>query len=93
MHVLTDVICGVDVLDECIQDCRHLLKLIMKTSGRVKWLLSSRNDKDMEKGLGQVSRRLVLESKQNAEQISLSIDAYIGHHIQEINALKADPKL
>ncbi|KAJ4863073.1 NACHT domain-containing protein [Trichoderma breve] len=90
---LTNVICVVDALDECITDCRRLLNLIIKTSGRVKWLLSSRNEKDIEKGLDQVPQKLILELKQNAEQISISIDEYISHHIQEIDALKDDEQL
>ncbi|KAK4068741.1 uncharacterized protein Triagg1_7101 [Trichoderma aggressivum f. europaeum] len=90
---LTDVICIVDALDECIQDCRLLLNLIIKTSGHVKWLLSSRNEKDMEKMLDQVPQKLILELKQNAERISTSIDAYIRHHIHEIEALKGDEQL
>lgn len=90
---LTNVICVVDALDECVTDCRHLLNLIIKTSGRVKWLLSSRNEKDIEKELDHVPQRLVLELKQNAEQISISIDAYIKHHIQQIDALKGDDQL
>ncbi|KAF3073766.1 hypothetical protein CFAM422_004130 [Trichoderma lentiforme] len=90
---LTNVICVVDALDECVKDCRHLLNLIIRTSDRVRWLLSSRNEKDIEKGLNQVPQRLVLELKQNAEQISISIDAYIRHHIQRIDALKSDDQL
>ncbi|KAL7799610.1 hypothetical protein V8C43DRAFT_275615 [Trichoderma afarasin] len=90
---LTDVICIVDALDECVKDCRHLLNLIIKTSGRVKWLLSSRNEKDIENGLDQVPQRLILELKQNAERISTSIDAYITHNIQAIKALKDDKQL
>ncbi|KAL7939839.1 hypothetical protein V8C35DRAFT_287843 [Trichoderma chlorosporum] len=90
---LPNVTCVVDALDECIKDCKHLLSLIIRTSGNVKWLLSSRNEKDVEKGLAQVPQRLVLELKENAEQISTSIDAYIKHHIQEIEALKDDEEL
>ncbi|KAL7908970.1 hypothetical protein GGI35DRAFT_469757 [Trichoderma velutinum] len=90
---LTDVICVVDALDECMEDCRHLLSLIIKTSNRVKWLISSRNEKDLEKELDQVPQRLILELTQNAEQISMSIDAYIKYHIQEIDALKNDEQL
>ncbi|PNP54495.1 hypothetical protein THARTR1_05052 [Trichoderma harzianum] len=90
---LTDVICVVDALDECTTDCRHLLNLIINTSSRVKWLLSSRNEKDLEKGLDQVPQRLILELKHNAEQISMSIDEYINHHIQGIDALKDDEQL
>ncbi|KAM6483313.1 hypothetical protein HDV62DRAFT_389522 [Trichoderma sp. SZMC 28011] len=90
---IKNVICVVDALDECIKDCNHLLNLIIKTSCRVKWLLSSRNEEGIEKMLDQVPRRLVLELKQNAEQISISIDAYIRNHIQQIGFLKKDKRL
>ncbi|EHK40247.1 hypothetical protein TRIATDRAFT_21187, partial [Trichoderma atroviride IMI 206040] len=90
---LKDIICVVDALDECITDCKYLLDFIVKTSGHVKWLLSSRNEKDIEKGLDQIPQRLVLELKDNAEKISTSIEAYIRHHIQEIKALKHDEEL
>nr|WNZ75734.1 hypothetical protein [Trichoderma harzianum] len=90
---LTDVICVVDALDECIKDCRYLLNLIIRTSSQVKWLISSRNEKDIEKGLDQVPQRLILELKENAEQISTSIDAYIRHHIREIDSLRNDSPL
>ncbi|KAM0477860.1 hypothetical protein ACHAPX_005626 [Trichoderma viride] len=90
---LEDVICVVDALDECVKDCRYLLDFIVKTSGRIKWLLSSRNEKDIEKGLDQIPHRLVLELKDNAKKISTFIEAYIRHHIKAIRALKYDEEL
>lgn len=33
--------CIVDALDECVKDCDHLLRFIIKTSNRVKWVVSS----------------------------------------------------
>lgn len=90
---LADTVCVVDALDECIKDCSHLLNLIIKTSGHVKWLLSSRNEKDIERKLDSIPQRLVLELKQNAEHISTSIDTYISHHIHKIPALRGDTNL
>ncbi|KAL7897260.1 hypothetical protein HDV63DRAFT_415432 [Trichoderma sp. SZMC 28014] len=80
-------------LKDVICDSKYLLDFIVKTSGHVKWLLSSRNERDIEKGLDQVPQRLVLELKDNAEKISTSIESYIRHHIQQIKALKDDEEL
>lgn len=90
---LRDVICVVDALDECVKDCKYLLDFIVKTSGHVKWLLSSRNEKHIEKDLDKIPQKLVLELRDNAEKISTSIEAYIRHHIQHIKALKHDEEL
>ncbi|EHK17665.1 uncharacterized protein TRIVIDRAFT_132488, partial [Trichoderma virens Gv29-8] len=88
-------VCIVDALDECEHDCKLLLSLIVKTSGRVKWLLSSRNIKDIERGFRSIepSRRLSLELKENAENVSKSVDTYINKSIQDIEALEDDEEL
>ncbi|KAL7788073.1 hypothetical protein V8C43DRAFT_323873 [Trichoderma afarasin] len=88
-------ICVVDALDECEQDCKLLLSLILKTSHHVKWLLSSRNVKDIERGLRLIepARRLSLELKENAENVSKSVDVYINNSISDIEALEDDEGL
>ncbi|KAL6814637.1 quinon protein alcohol dehydrogenase-like superfamily [Trichoderma camerunense] len=88
-------ICVVDALDECEHDCKLLLSLILKTSNHVKWLLSSRNVKDIERGLRLIdpARRLSLELKENAENVSKSIDVYINNSISGIEALEDDEEL
>lgn len=93
--VLPDPVCVVDALDECEHDCKLLLSLIVKTSANVKWLLSSRNVKDIERGLRAIepTRRLSLELKENAENVSKSVDAYINTSIQDIEALEDDEEL
>lgn len=92
---ITDLICVVDALDECEHDCKLLLNLIIKTSNHVKWLLSSRNVKDIERGLRLIepARRLSLELKENAENVSKSVDAYINNSISDIEALEDDEEL
>lgn len=94
-QALPNVVCVVDALDECEHDVKSLLSLIVKTSGRVKWLLSSRNVKDIERGLRKIdkSQWVTLELKGNAEYVSHSVDAYIGCSIQDIEALEGDGKL
>ncbi|KAL7789788.1 quinon protein alcohol dehydrogenase-like superfamily [Trichoderma ceciliae] len=92
---LPDPVCVVDALDECEHECKSLLSLIVKTSYRVKWLLSSRNVKDIERGLRLIEppRRLSLELKENAEYVSKSVDVYINCSIQDIEALEGDEEL
>ncbi|KAK1242828.1 hypothetical protein MKX08_005640 [Trichoderma sp. CBMAI-0020] len=88
-------ICIVDALDECEHDCGSLLKLIVKTSPHVKWLISSRNTKDIERKLQSIdpSRRLSLELGGNAVYVSHSVDAYINRSIHNIEALEHDENL
>ncbi|UKZ71401.1 uncharacterized protein TrAtP1_012360 [Trichoderma atroviride] len=88
-------ICIVDALDECKDNRKPLLNLIVDTSAHVKWLLSSRNVKDIERDLRKIesNRRLSLELKANAENISKSVDTYIDNSIQDIEALEDDHEL
>lgn len=94
---LPNPVCVVDALDECDQDygCKQLLRLIIDTSCRVKWLISSRNTPGIERQLQEVdsSRRLSLELKGNAEYVTKSVDLYIDNSIQNIVALKGDEEL
>ncbi|RFU78554.1 hypothetical protein TARUN_3670 [Trichoderma arundinaceum] len=94
---ITDPICAIDALDECQNEesLDLLLALIVETSKHVKWLLSSRNEKEIEWGLESVEsrQRLVLELKGNAEYISNAVEIYIDHCVQDIRALKHDEKL
>ncbi|KAM0453528.1 hypothetical protein ACHAO4_005123 [Trichoderma viride] len=90
------LVCVVDALDECIKDCDHLLNLIIETSDVVKWLISSRNEKLLERKLAKTSQTLrlkLLELEQNAEHVSIFVDKYIDHHIQEIIAVQDDDAL
>jgi hypothetical protein len=83
----------VDALDECISDLPKLLDLIIHTSassGRVKWLLSSRNEVHIEQKLKCVDAeaRLSLELKQNAEQVSRAVDVYIDDKLSRLESLE-----
>jgi WD40 repeat protein len=83
-------VCIVDALDECEHDCKLFLSLVVDTSTRVKWLLSSRNVKDIERRLRSIepTRRLSLELKENAENVSRSVDVYINNSVRDIEALE-----
>ncbi|KAK1245026.1 hypothetical protein MKX08_004655 [Trichoderma sp. CBMAI-0020] len=94
---LPNPICIVDALDECEQEDgrKQLLRLIIETSCRVKWLISSRNIPEIERELQAIdsSRRLSLELKENADYVTESVDLYIDNSIQNIVALKGDDEL
>jgi chemotaxis regulatin CheY-phosphate phosphatase CheZ len=85
----------VDALDECESDVKSLLNLIVETSDRIKWLVSSRNSKNIERKLNSIdpSRKLSLEIGENAIEVSRSVDAYINSTIQTIEALDDDEYL
>ncbi|KAL7796183.1 hypothetical protein V8C43DRAFT_320981 [Trichoderma afarasin] len=82
----------VDALDECMKDNSSLLRFIIRTSGHVKWLVSSRNEKDIERELRWIQPPQIL-SLDHAEDVSNSIEIYINSRIAEIEALKDDQEL
>ncbi|KAL7795747.1 hypothetical protein V8C37DRAFT_373295 [Trichoderma ceciliae] len=86
-------ICIIDALDECEKHCRLLLDLILETSHRVKWLVSSRNIGRIEQRLQSIPQTLSLELKQNAENVSTAVNAYIDDCVQYIHALEGDEEL
>lgn len=87
----------IDALDECETDLPELLRFINHTSSscRVKWILSSRNEPHIERGLRlrESGTRLELELKENAEQVSRAVDAYIDHCISDLSVLQDDQTL
>jgi hypothetical protein len=82
----------VDAFDECVVDLPKLLDLIVRTSTlsrRVKWLVSSRNENQIEEKLKSVGdeAKLSLEPKQNAKQVARAVDAYIDHKLSCLESL------
>ncbi|KAL6810687.1 NACHT domain-containing protein [Trichoderma sp. SZMC 28013] len=78
----TDLVFIIDALDECIEDCSALLRLVIKTQTCAKWLVSSRNEKEIER-----------ELRSNSQYTARSIDIYIDSCIREIAALDDDDEL
>ena len=75
-----------------------LLEFIVQKSSvspRVKWIVSSRNDTNIERRLRLVDSgaRLSLELKENAEQVSRAVDTYIDYYIQELTEIQYDKRL
>ncbi|KAK2015457.1 WD40 repeat-like protein [Colletotrichum eremochloae] len=87
----------VDALDECETDLSQLLHLIIQVSSttQAKWLISSRNIRDIEQVIRpEESRtRLSLELRENAELVSRAVDTYISQCISQLEVLEEDALL
>ncbi|KAM7210635.1 hypothetical protein V8F06_013974, partial [Rhypophila decipiens] len=86
----------IDALDECVTDLPKLLDFIIRiSSGRCKWLLSSRHQLDIQKKLKCDDRRmrLSLELKENAEHVSRAVDTYIDDKLSILDSLQDDSML
>ena len=59
-------------------------------SPRVKWIISSRNNTNIERRLqfDDSGTRLSLELKENAEQVSRAVSAYIDHRLLELTEIQ-----
>ncbi|EHK44650.1 hypothetical protein TRIATDRAFT_181405, partial [Trichoderma atroviride IMI 206040] len=85
----------VDALDECITDRDSFLRLVVRTSSKVKWLLSSRNLEDIERRLlsKEAVNPLSLELKGNAESVSQAVHSYIEHCVAHMEIMQQDKEL
>jgi hypothetical protein len=82
----------IDALDECVADLPKLLDFIVRNSSvspRVKWIISSRNDTNIERRLqlDDSGTRLSLELKENAKQVSRAVNTYIDHCLSELSEI------
>jgi hypothetical protein len=85
----------VDALDECLTDRNSFLQLVVRTSSRVKWILSSRNLQDVQRLLlsKQSVNPLSLELKENAESVSQAVYSYIKHCVSQMEIMQEDKEL
>ncbi|KAH8878676.1 hypothetical protein GQ53DRAFT_706897, partial [Thozetella sp. PMI_491] len=88
---------AIDALDECETGLSDLLDLFVQnaTSSRVKWIVSSRNKEEIERRLDFDDSQSVLslELKDNAEQVSQVVNAYIDEKVSQFKPLKNDATL
>ncbi|KAF2023596.1 HET-domain-containing protein [Setomelanomma holmii] len=82
----------IDALDECVTDLPKLLNFVVRTaasSARLKWLLSSRNEAHIKQELRSINAeaRLSMELKQNAEQVSCAVEAFIDCKLSVLSSL------
>ncbi|KAA8629413.1 hypothetical protein SMACR_08962 [Sordaria macrospora] len=87
----------IDALDECVTDQAQLLQLIVQissVSARVKWLVSSRNEVQIEEQLAMVAQQSRLSLELNAESVTTAVNAYIQHKVDHLSRQKKyDSKL
>jgi NACHT domain len=88
----------VDALDECESGLEQLLDLIVRdpstSSCRVKWLVSSRNRRDIKEQLGTNESTVQCSLELNAESLSQAVGVYIDHKVSELEQRKRyDPNL
>ncbi|UKZ79368.1 hypothetical protein TrVFT333_007119 [Trichoderma virens FT-333] len=75
----------IDALDECVTDLAPLLELIVKSSSSsipAKWLVSSRNEADIQEVLTTSKHKSTVSLELNGESVSTAIDVYIRHKVQ-----------
>ncbi|KAM0478920.1 hypothetical protein ACHAPX_004898 [Trichoderma viride] len=85
----------VDALDECVTDRDSFLRLVVRTSSKIKWLLSSRNMEDIQRRLlsKESVNPLSLELKENAESVSQAVHSYIDQCVAHMESIQGDKDL
>jgi len=91
---LQDTYMVVDALDECVDGLRYLLKLILNTRSRIKWIVSSRNRFDIDTFLGQTPANLHLSLELHEDCISQAVISYIDSRVDTLAArMRLKPEL
>ncbi|KAL6800494.1 hypothetical protein J3E68DRAFT_448759 [Trichoderma sp. SZMC 28012] len=83
--VLNEPIFIIDALDECEADLIQLLEMIVRNSvslSRAKWLVSSRNEADIQEALAAAENKSTVSLELNEESVSTAIATYIRHKVQ-----------
>ncbi|KKF97558.1 Vegetative incompatibility protein HET-E-1 [Ceratocystis platani] len=73
---LRNAILIVDALDECSEGRRGLLEFITKSSN-AKWIVSSRNWRDIEEILNDAEQEVKIHLEINQDSVSAAVDSYI----------------
>lgn len=80
----------VDALDECRKDepgLKQLLEFICEVSNesaKVKWLVSSRNEPEIEAALEDHTAKTTLSLESNAESVTQAVEAYIVYQMNQL---------
>ncbi|PKK54018.1 hypothetical protein CI102_1212 [Trichoderma harzianum] len=79
----------VDALDECAPgDLSKLLNFIQaSSSSRIKWIISSRNQPQIERRIRSNQHLATLSLEQNAEHVSRSVDEYIKLRVANLSSI------
>jgi len=85
----------IDALDECKANLDQLLDLISRTastSPRVKWIVSSRNEPNIEARL-RVDNTQRLSLELNEEHVSRTVQMFIDFKVSKLRLIEDDSKL
>jgi hypothetical protein len=82
----------VDALDECLEQKLELLSLIANSPKRlvskVKWLVTSRNEKPIQEALQTGSPKAIISLELNADNIKAAVALYINAKVDELSRVK-----
>lgn len=89
-EALKDACIIIDGLDECSKDLPELLDFIDQNSrpSHVKWIVSSRNWRQIEEHLSGSGQNVLLSLELNNTSISAAVDAYIRHKVEHLTRAK-----
>jgi hypothetical protein len=93
---LTNIYLIIDALDECKANLNQLLDLISltaSTSTRVKWIVSSRNEPNIEARLRLDHTQTRLSLEVNKEHVSRAVQLFIDFKVSELRLIKDDGEL
>ncbi|KAL2889226.1 Vegetative incompatibility protein HET-E-1 [Ceratocystis lukuohia] len=80
---LRNAILIVDALDECSEGRRGLLEFITKSSN-AKWIVSSRNWRDIEEILNDAEQEVKIHLEINQDSVSAAVDSYITLKVDQL---------
>lgn len=87
---IRDMIVIIDALDECLTDLTEFLELIRQSSSSsaIKWLVSSRNEINVQDVLLNTEHKSVISLELNSESVSAAIKTYIYYQVQLLSKEK-----
>ncbi|KAH7330049.1 NACHT domain-containing protein, partial [Rhexocercosporidium sp. MPI-PUGE-AT-0058] len=86
----------IDALDECKANLDQLLDLISRTasiSPRVKWIVSSRNEPNIEARLRLDHTQMRLSLELNEEHVSRAVQVFIDFNVSKLRLIEDDSEL
>ncbi|QYT02255.1 hypothetical protein H0G86_009261 [Trichoderma simmonsii] len=84
---ISDLTFIIDALDECLSDLAEFLELIQQSSSYcgVKWLVSSRNETNVQDVLIDTEKKSVISLELNSESVSAAIRTYIYYKVEVLS--------
>ena len=77
----------IDALDECVTDLPKLLDFVVQkscVSPRVKWIVSGRNQPNIEERLDRIGLKVMLSLELNAGSVSTAVSVFIQDRVRQL---------